>query len=46
MPFTLGDIVKIYMDEMTSKEFGDWVADDKVVIFPIGAVEEHGAHLR
>lgn len=37
--------MKIYMDEMTSKEFGDWVADDKVIIFPIGAVEEHGAHL-
>ena len=37
--------MKIYMDEMTSKEFGEWVADDKVVIFPIGAVEEHGSHL-
>lgn len=37
--------MKIYMDEMTSEEFGEWVSDDKVVIFPIGAVEEHGGHL-
>lgn len=35
----------MFLDEMTMKEFEERVNDKSVVILPIGAVEEHGAHL-
>lgn len=33
------------MEEMTSKEFADAIKHDKIVILPIGSIEEHGPHL-
>jgi creatinine amidohydrolase len=35
----------MYLDELTMKEFSEKVNDNTVVILPIGATEEHGAHL-
>ena len=35
----------MYLDELTMKEFSEKVDDNTVVILPIGATEEHGAHL-
>ncbi len=35
----------MHLEEMTSEEFGKALDDTAVVIFPIGAVEEHGWHL-
>jgi len=35
----------MYLDELTSKEFKRRVGPKSVVIWPIGAVEEHGPHL-
>ncbi len=35
----------MYFDELTMKEFGKAVGKSKLVIWPIGAVEEHGDHL-
>ena len=33
------------LDEMTSEDFASRVADDPLVILPVGATEEHGEHL-
>jgi creatinine amidohydrolase len=38
-------VISMYLDELTMKEFKGKVNDDTVVILPIGAIEEHGAHL-
>lgn len=35
----------MYLDELTMSEFKEKVNESTVVILPIGAVEEHGAHL-
>ena len=35
----------MYLDELTMKEFSEKVDENTVVILPIGATEEHGAHL-
>jgi creatinine amidohydrolase len=35
----------LWLDELSTKEAAEAAAAHKVVIFPIGAVEEHGAHL-
>ncbi len=37
--------VEMYLDELSMVEFKEKVNDDTVVILPIGAIEEHGAHL-
>ncbi len=34
-----------HMEELTSKEFAEFVDKRTVAILPVGAVEEHGAHL-
>jgi creatinine amidohydrolase len=35
----------VWLDEMSTKEAAQAAKDDRVVIFPIGSVEEHGDHL-
>ena len=35
----------MYLDELTMDEFKEKVNEDSIVILPLGAVEEHGAHL-
>jgi creatinine amidohydrolase len=35
----------MYLDELTMREFGKKVGKKSIVIWPIGAVEAHGAHL-
>ena len=35
----------MYLDELTMSEFKEKVDENTVVILPIGAIEEHGAHL-
>lgn len=35
----------MYLDELTMDEFKEKVNKDSIVILPLGAVEEHGAHL-
>ncbi|UCG67924.1 MAG: creatininase family protein [Thermoplasmata archaeon] len=38
-------MISMYLDELTMSEFKEKVKENTVVILPIGAVEEHGAHL-
>jgi len=35
----------LWLDEMSTKEAAQAAKEDKVVIFPVGSVEEHGDHL-
>jgi len=35
----------LWLDELSTKEAAEAAAEGKVVIFPVGCVEEHGAHL-
>lgn len=36
---------RLWLDQLTSDEFADYVKGDHLVILPFGSIEEHGSHL-